>query len=148
MAVRKLFGSKPAQTQIKIEIGGASFEATGAADVVERALGSFLEKRTSLPQHPIPMSAEGSTTVRVKRPMRASFIRLHAIDGEIAKIYPLDGRRLKGGMLDRLVPIERIQNIYIEGSVLSSQLKGNQNTLWHLLMSQAVSGVGGTGGKR
>lgn len=141
----KWFAPGGAATKVKVDLGDVRFEASGDAAMVERALASFLEKhgnRPNLASKPEPMSNEGSTTVRVRRPLRASFIRLHAINGEIAKIYPLDIRRLKSGMLARLVNLDTIRNIYIESSALSEQLKGDHKTLWHALMPNTVSGSG------
>ncbi len=130
----------PRRSRIVIEIEGARFEAQGDAPFVERALGLFMRQHSGESGARNLAEPEQLDTEEV-RGRRTGFIRLHAIDGPIAKIYPVDGRRLSGGWLDRAVGLARIGNIYIESASLSRQLKGDQKTLWHALMPPAPTQV-------
>ncbi len=126
----------PRPSPEEAELGQAADMHAPVAEVVP------LRGPQALPQPMPQLMADESTEVDSRRPRsRRRFLRVHAIEGEIAKIYPVDVGRLGHGVLARVVNLKKVDNIYVENEKLSRQLRGDQNTLWHLLVSQVAAGT-------
>lgn len=68
---------------------------------------------------------------------KRKIIRLHAMDGGLSKVYPLDPRRMKNSILRGVVDLANVQNIYVEEGAISEHMKGDQKTVWHALVPHA-----------
>ena len=124
-------------SRVVIEINGERFEAEGDTECVERSLDAFLGSQAALMRARARLPAPSVAPCPVPAQPRTAYVRVHAIEGDIAKIYPMDTRRLESTLLGRTFDLKRIGSIYIESTLVSRQLKGNQETLWHLLLPPA-----------
>lgn len=118
-----------------LEQKNARLEVEGDAEFVERSLALFLAQQKSLARARVQPCCHAQLQVprlrQRRRSGRRQFIRLHAMEGPLSKVYPLDPRRLKKSPLSRCFNWDRIASIYVDAGMLSRRLKGSQNTVWH-----------------
>lgn len=65
---------------------------------------------------------------------RRTSMRLHALDGGMSKVYAVSPNQLAHSRIFRHLPLNQVSNIYVEHSLLSRRMRGDNETVWHAMV--------------
>ncbi len=79
----------------------------------------------------------GVSGQRTWRKQRQSFIRLHAIDRGLTRVYPLSPGQMHRSSLSKAIDFDQIHNVYVEDKRIYNRLRAKHDTVYHMMLKSS-----------